>query len=156
MGLQAESAYGAIDMSIYFCKETLGFFIDSEHGDAIPADVVEITKEKYLDLFNGQSLGKLITADSRGRPQLSDPPPPSTDVLMSTERRWRDLQLVQTDGAVLRHRDELESGKTTLSADQYVELQTYRQALREWPQVETFPGRKLRPLAPQWLSAPRP
>lgn len=154
VGSVDESECGGIDMTYYFCQETLGFFTDAEHGDAMPPDVVKVTEDQYFALFEGQSQGKQITTDKRGRPQLVDPPPPPVELLENLERSWRDLQLAQTDAVVLRHRDELETGKTTLTADQYTQLQAYRQALREWPQGGNFPASKLRPGAPDWLVTP--
>lgn len=140
-------------MAIYFSGKTLGFFIDQEHGNAIPDDATEITEAHYHTLFDGQSMGKRITSDKTGKPQLIDPLPPSANWLASMERAWRDLQLAQSDGVVLRHRDEMEYGKTTLTDEQYVELQAFRQALRDWPQNESFPTEELRPPAPTWLAA---
>lgn len=72
---------------------------------------------------------------------------------MATERAWRGAQLNATDALVQRHRDETEGAvPTTLSADQYQELQVYRHALREWPEAAGFPSTDLRPVAPAWLS----
>jgi hypothetical protein len=84
---------------------------------------------------------------------LADPPPPSNEELSAIERVWRDQQLSETDGVVARHRDELEEGiATTLSTDQYTEVQTYRRALRNWPEAGEFPLSEHRPPAPLWLA----
>jgi hypothetical protein len=69
------------------------------------------------------------------------------------ERVWRDARLAATDGVVSRHRDELEEGAaTTLTAEQYTALQTYRRQLRDWPQGAEFPQVDHRPIAPLWLA----
>lgn len=68
------------------------------------------------------------------------------------ERIWRDEAIRQTDSLVLRHRDELELKlATTLSKQQYQDLQDYRLLLRQWPQHGSFPCIAERPLAPDWL-----
>lgn len=119
----------------------------------IPADAVEITKEWHTELFNGQSAGLLIQSDDNGYPVLVDPPPPSPEYLAAIERAWRDGKLAATDGVVSRHRDELEAdGATTLTPEQYSQLQQYRKALRNWPESGAFPLIDHRPPAPEWLA----
>ncbi|KAB0571146.1 phage tail protein, partial [Helicobacter pullorum NCTC 12824] len=88
-----------------------------------------------------------------GYPFLSDPTPPSQEELAAVERAWRDLQLAATDSVVTRHRDELEDGSpTSLTPDQYAELQAYRRQLRDWPKAGEFPLNEHRPTAPGWLA----
>nr|ALI59001.1 hypothetical protein CCBH4851_00298 [Pseudomonas aeruginosa] len=79
------------------------------------------------------------------------PPPPSVEALAAVERAWRDRQLDDTDALVARHRDEIEDGATTLTDEQYQTLQTYRRALRDWPESELFPQSEYRPARPEWL-----
>jgi len=80
-------------------------------------------------------------------------PPPTPEELAMVERVWRNGALAATDGVVIRHRDEMESGgPTTLTPEQYSELQQYRQALRNWPESGEFPLIDHRPLAPPWLA----
>jgi hypothetical protein len=57
-----------------YSKTTNGFYDPVIHGDAIPTDAVEITKEQYDALFEGQAQGKQITADDDGNPILVDGP----------------------------------------------------------------------------------
>ena len=103
-------------------------------------------------MLEGQSAGKVIDFGPHTGPVLIDPPPPSPEVLAAVERQWRDGRLLDTDGVVTRHRDELEEGAvTTLTAEQYVELQGYRRALRNWPEGEHFPLSEHRPVAPPWI-----
>lgn len=64
---------------MFYAKSTNGFYDEAIHGDNIPADAVEITAEEHAALLEGQSQGKLIQADSNGRPVLVDPPPPTTE-----------------------------------------------------------------------------
>jgi len=118
----------------------------------IPEDAVEISTENHADLLKGQSEGKVIAWGDDGYPVLADLPPPSNEQLAADERVWRDQRLSETDGVVSRHRDEVEAGgATSLTAEQYTELQAYRQELRKWPQGEEFPLVDHRPVAPTWL-----
>ncbi|MBK5549329.1 phage tail protein, partial [Pseudomonas sp. TH03] len=88
-------------------------------------------------------------------PFLIDPPPPPPEAVAVVERAWRDAQLAATDGVVSRHRDELEEGiNTSLTAEQYAELQVYRRLLRNWPEGAEFPLVDHRPVAPPWLASP--
>lgn len=49
------------------------FFDDTIHGDAVPADAVEITAARHAELLEGQAQGKVISATSRGTPLLMTP-----------------------------------------------------------------------------------
>lgn len=72
--------------------------------------------------------------------------------MAATERAWRGARLNATDALVQRHRDEIEDGAaTTLSSEQYQQLQAYRRALREWPESPDFPASEKRPAPPAWL-----
>ncbi|MEI7050523.1 phage tail assembly chaperone [Pseudomonas koreensis] len=133
-------------------KSTRGFYDPSIHA-VIPSDAVEISADYHAELLRGDSEGKSIVWGNDGYPVLTDPPPPSVEVLAETERAWRNLRLAETDGLVSRHRDELEaSSSTTLITEQYTELQAYRQQLRKWPEAGEFPFAEHRPPAPTWLS----
>lgn len=135
-----------------FASKSTRFFYDEAIHSSMPADVVEISAEAHAALLSGQSEGKVISWGDDGYPVLIDLPPPSAEVLAATERSWRDQKLADTDGVVARHRDELEAESvTTLSAEQYAELQAYRRALRNWPEAGEFPLIDHRPIAPPWL-----
>jgi len=137
---------------MFTSKSTRGFY-DAEIHTSMPDDVVEISVEDHAELLAGQSEGKVITWGDDGYPVLVDPPPLTADEMAATERVWRDLRLAETDSVVTRHRDELESGgPTTLTAEQYADLQGYRRQLRDWPQGAEFPLADHRPIAPPWLA----
>lgn len=73
--------------------------------------------------------------------------------LASAERAWRDAELAGIVWLRDRHRDQLElSVDTSLTAEQFTELLTYMQALRDWPQSEAFPDSAQRPVAPPWIA----
>jgi len=116
------------------------------------AELRDLPQDKYLALLVAQSQGKVIQANSKGEPVAVDPPPPSDVELERRERVWRDSVLASTDALVVRHRDELEIGSTTLSVERYQLLQAFRLELRNWPASSHFPLLKYRPVAPSWLS----
>lgn len=135
-----------------FSSKSARAFYDPTINSEMPSDVVEISIDKHTELLTGQSEGKVIAWGDDGFPVLVDPPPPSGEELSATERLWRDSQLAITDSVVTRHRDEVEDGaNTTLTAEQYAELQGYRRALRGWPESGEFPFAEHRPAAPAWL-----
>ncbi|WP_200627082.1 phage tail assembly chaperone [Pseudomonas sp. LAM2023] len=139
-------------MAIFTSKSSKTFF-DSAIHDAIPEDALEITREQHAELFAGKSAGKVICWGADGMPYLAYPPKPTKAELEEQARVWRDGQLLVTDPLVARHRDEQEAdGETTLTSEQYSQLQQYRKWLREWPQVESFPSDGQRPVAPSWLA----
>ncbi len=138
-----------------FTSKSARAFYDPSINSEMPADVIEISIDKHTELLTGQSEGKVITWGDDGFPVLVDPPPPSAEELSATERVWRDLQLAITDSVVTRHRDEVEDGaNTTLTAEQYAELQAYRRTLRGWPEAGEFPLIEHRPPTPLWLTGP--
>ncbi|RQR48916.1 phage tail protein [Burkholderia sp. Bp9126] len=110
------------------------------------ASVIEISDEQWLDLINAQAAGKRLVVDNAGKPAALDPPPPTRAEIACIRRAERDAALSATDWLVARHQDEKLLGNgTTLTADQFVMLLSYRQSLREcsgmpnWPDV-TFPS----------------
>ncbi|MCU7649456.1 hypothetical protein [Pseudomonas piscis] len=69
------------------------------------------------------------------------------------ERRWRDEELFSVIWLRERHRDQLEiETPTTLTSDQFKELLTHIQVLRNWPQSPDFPQIEHRPVPPPWLA----
>lgn len=118
----------------------------------IPGDVIDVPPEDVEAAMNRRPGELLVVKDGR----LVVLPAPEVDLVehaVVLERFWRTQQLAQTDALVTRHRDELEDGaQTTLSAEQYTELQGYRRALRGWPESGEFPLSEHRPVAPPWLT----
>ncbi|WP_225970881.1 phage tail assembly chaperone [Pseudomonas fluorescens] len=72
---------------------------------------------------------------------------------VDAERVWRNSELQATEWLVTRHRDEQDLNRApSLTAEQFSELLTYRQTLRDWPQTGEFPGAEFRPVAPSWIA----
>jgi hypothetical protein len=140
-------------MTLYYSSNPRGFYDDRLHGENIPEGAKQITSERHHELLEGQSQGKIIREDADGYPVLIEPPPLTPGEVAAIERNWRDAKLAATDGDVTRHRDEVEEGlATTLTTEQYRDLQAYRRRLREWPESGEFPLVDHRPIAPPWLA----
>lgn len=142
--------------NVLFSANTRGVYVPGINTSDIPDDVIEIPQTYWISLLQQLAVtAKVIGVRAEnGYPILVDPAPPSAEEAAETERHWRTAQLAATDGLVARDRDELEDGGgTTLTTDQYTELQTYRRALRDWPQGSFFPFSEHRPAAPRWLAA---
>ncbi|WP_215908644.1 phage tail assembly chaperone [Pseudomonas fluorescens] len=138
-------------MSRLYSKATGNLYLAGVNKD-IPSDAVEISDELVLSVIGNPAPGKVRAHDENGLPYLIDSPPPTVEQLASIERAWRDTQLLDTDGIINRHRDEVEGGgETTLTMEQYRSLQVYRQGLRNWPEAPIFPDSTGRPVAPTWL-----
>jgi hypothetical protein len=141
---------------VYFSPTTCGAYTLEINGEDMPADVVEVSESIWQSLLNELSTSpKMMSSRPNGQPVLIDPPPLDAEALAETERAWRDAQLALTDPLVSRHRDEIEEGgATSITAEQYAELQAYRRQLRDWPQGSQFPLAEHRPVAPLWLTGP--
>jgi hypothetical protein len=115
---------------------------------------VEITQEQWQALLDGETAGRCIAADKRGRPILIDPPPPSIELLSARGRQWRNGEIENIKWLLERHRDEVDLQRpTTLNASQSAELREYVQRLRDWPASEDFPSVERRPPKPEWLTS---
>ena len=80
---------------MYYSKSTGGFYDREIHGDNIPEDAVEITNQEHAALLDGQSNGKIITADENGYPVLTDPPKPQPKEITTVTMRQARLALLK-------------------------------------------------------------
>lgn len=120
----------------------------------IPPGAVLISDDRYQEVIANPAPGKVRGHDELGLPILIDPSDTEDIVAQfeALERAWRDGEIAATDWLVSRHREEVDLQKeTSLTAQQYGELLSYRQALREWPQAVAFPDEHLRPITPGWI-----
>ncbi|MBH3405600.1 hypothetical protein I5P86_11115 [Pseudomonas glycinae] len=142
--------------NVFFSATTRAVYVPGINTSDIPEDVIEIPQAYWISLLQQLAVSPKVIGvnNSNGFPILVDPPPPSPEEAADIERHWRTAQLAATDGLVARDRDELEDGGgTTLTTEQYAELQTFRRALRDWPQASFFPFSEHRPVAPRWLAS---
>lgn len=137
---------------MYYSPTTGTFYAREVHGDNMPEDVVEISKQAYNELLDGRALGRVIVMGDSGTPVLADPPPKTQQEIENEARSQRDGALDATDWIVQRHQDQLAVGvETTITDNEYKELQEYRQALRLWPEQEGWPKIDMPP-PPAWIS----
>lgn len=122
---------------MYYSKQTGGFYTREIHGDNIPADAVEITQGQHAELLQGQSEGKVITADKNGSPVLADLPVPTTEQLTNAARAERDRLIESVRWRIERHSDELALGSEP--TEPLEPLLQYTQDLRDVPQQSGFP-----------------
>ncbi len=149
----------------YFSPSQVAFYPASlrevyEYAGCWPVDGEWVSAELHEQLMNEQAAGRAISSDVNGNPVAIERPPLSRQQRSAHERRWRDSQLLATDGLVVRHRDQLETGKeTTLLPVQYHELMSYRASLRDWPEEPLFPdsgGRRPYQIGSDVMSPPEP
>ncbi|WP_122314965.1 phage tail assembly chaperone [Pseudomonas cichorii] len=139
-------------MTILYCAETGGFYLSGMQPEG--KDCKKITDAQHVELRAANAAGKIIAADAEGLPVAIDPPGLSPEQLQTKERVWRDRALMAASGVRDRHRDQLELNlSTTLGTEQFTELLTYIQSLRDWPQTPEFPDILFRPVAPVWFKA---
>ena len=79
-------------MTMYFKN---GFF-DDAYGGFVPESAVEISRDKYIELLNGQSQGKQIIANKTGYPVLIEPQPSAAHVLNLDTLTWEISSEKQT------------------------------------------------------------
>ena len=77
---------------MFYSKSSGGFYSPDIH-DEMPADVVTISDEEWTALLDGQTTGKVITADADGYPKLADPPPPPPEAVLTPVQKLERLGL---------------------------------------------------------------
>ena len=110
----------------YYSASTGGFYATEIHGDSIPADAKEITNKRHAELLEGQSLGKVITADKDGYPTLTDPVP----YVPTEEEEFAALE--QTRKSLIAEVDAISPAQWFgISDDVKIELSSYRKNLEK-------------------------
>ena len=71
-------------MTMYFKN---GFF-DDAYGGFVPESAVEISRDKYIELINGQSQGKQIVSNKQGEPVLIEQQPSPAHELNLDTLTW--------------------------------------------------------------------
>ena len=115
---------------MYASKSTRGFYDAAIHGDNMPADVVEITAEEHAALLDGQSAGLVIAWGDDGAPFLQQPPPPTTEQLIT---QYRDAVQAHLDGAAkTAGYDDIKTAVTYAEEPAVPKFQVEGQAFRAW------------------------
>lgn len=109
---------------MFYSKSTGGFYDTVIHGENIPNDAVEITVEQHQALLNGQSSGKVITADATGNPVLTDQLPPTAEQVKAIRTVEIKAALAEIDAKSIR---PLRDGDAARLAD----LEAQAEALRK-------------------------
>ena len=118
-----------------YSKTTGGFYDTEIHGEAVPSDCVEISKERHAELLAEQSSGKFIVGDEEGLPQAFTPAP--VVVTWDMVRSKRNALLAASDWTQL--------------ADAPVDKAawaTYREALRDITETFATPDAVVWPARP--------
>ncbi|MBC8881711.1 MULTISPECIES: hypothetical protein [Pseudomonas] len=69
-------------------------------------------------------------------------------------RLWVELRLKVSDNLVSQYRDARDlGGELPITPEQFTQLLTWRQAVREWPQVPGYPKETTQPVTPDWIEA---
>ena len=131
---------------VYYSALANGFFAADIHCE-LPEDAIEISSEQHKALLDGQSNGKVITADADGRPILVDPPGPTESELAEMIRVKRDRNLTTlyapATQQLSRWIDEAEEEGSTEALAYYktqrAAWHAYADALCDLPEKEGFP-----------------
>lgn len=103
----------------YFSAKRGGFYPESlkdvyeKSPDGWPEDVISISNIDYKILIEGQAQGKIITADSNGKPVLSDPPAQTTAQLIAAEKARRTSLMVVATAAIAPLQDAVDIDEAT-------------------------------------------
>lgn len=115
-------------MSLFYSASAGGFLDDAIHS-TIPADARPVTAEAHKALIAAACSGSVITADANGYPQAVAAPPPEDAELLRQIRSQRDK--------LLRECDFTQMPDYPITAALRGEWRSYRQALRDLPEIAT-------------------
>lgn len=128
-----------LSMERYFYSvRSGGFFPESCKADyeaspnGWPFDAVEISNEDYRALFEGQSKGKIITANKNGYPVLSDPLLPTPEQIQQVMARKKQALM---DGV----RNHIEPLQDAVDLDMATEAE--KSALLAWKKYRVLLNR---------------
>ena len=85
----------------YYSAKNNGFYLLSmkenyeNSANGWPEDAVLISDADYSQIFKGQAAGKIIAANSKGYPELIDPPAPGQDELIAMAESKRTILLTE-------------------------------------------------------------
>lgn len=105
-------------MSVFYSATTNGFYSSELKDDYVtagtwPGDTIEISDRWYNQLFEGQSNGKIITANEYGQPVLKDLPEPTREELISTAETQKQYLISEATIVIAPLQDALDLGIET-------------------------------------------
>lgn len=103
---------------IFYSAKTNGFYPYSLHDDyssagSWPEDSVEISERWYSYLLDGQSAGKVISANEYGSPVLSEPPPPTNEQLVAAADNQKAGLIAVASESIVPLQDAVDLGIAT-------------------------------------------
>lgn len=86
-------------MTIFYSNTTKGFYDSDFHGEDIPEDGVEITKDEHAALLQGQSEGKVIKGFPKRKPTLIENPGPTPEEQTALDNKsvLDQIKAIETD-----------------------------------------------------------
>lgn len=117
-------------MTIFYSANAGGFYDSEIHGNAIPADAVEISEDQHKGLLAGQASGMRIVAGVGGVPALADPPPPTTEQVIASYTASVQRHLDETAKAL--GYDNIVSAVSYADEPAVPRFQSEGQSLRAW------------------------
>ena len=88
---------------MFYSKTTNAFYVQEIHGDAIPADAVSVSDERYQEIQAALSEGGTLYADASGYPATQPRPAPTAQDLQAAENARLRQYLAETDWYVVRY-----------------------------------------------------
>lgn len=135
----------------YFDPETIGFFDDRHdviNDSWIPERDWGIS---FKALVDGNASGKEIKVDQSGRPVLQEVVI-THEQACETAKQQRDAAIDSSMWFVQRHNSQKQLNiETSITDQQFTELLTYHQDLRDWPGQPGWPDIDM-PSTPEWLA----
>lgn len=126
--------------------------INATVHDPLPTGTVSVDGDLWLRTINEVDGAWMLSSDGK---ITKEPLPELKPDFSEVERQWRDVELESLNWLRERHRDEQDLAvSTTLTPEQFAQLLTYMQQLRDWPQSPDFPDHEQRPHRPDWIATP--
>lgn len=103
---------------IFYSAQTNGFypyslFEDYSEAGSWPQDAVEISERWYSYLLEGQSAGKVISANEYGSPVFSEAPPPTNEQLVAAADNQKAELIAVASEAIVPLQDAVDIGIAT-------------------------------------------
>jgi len=124
---------------MFYSAKTNGFYDTDIHGKNMPKDVVEISAEEHASLMEGQRNGKIIVANDRGFPVLSEPPEPTVEEAKAECKNKAKSLLANTDWSQMSDVDVVLANKAEFDAYRAVVRDLFLRPVPNptWPEEPT-------------------